>query len=148
MIDLSRGYDCGLALEQTHILNRRICLTNKAFTYMLAGLGIVLTDTPGQRPIAEDLGRNAIVYVPGDVETLARGLKRWAEDRAALQAARRASWEAARRRWHWEHPLERGTLLGAVESVVKGGASKGDRAPRNEALAGAGDRPNQVNTWQ
>ncbi len=117
MIRLAQGYDVGLALEQTHVLNRRICLTNKAFTYMLAGLAVMFTDTPGQRPLAVDLGQAARMYPPGDVAALARGLKAWAEDKAQLARARQAGWAAAQRRWNWEHPLERGALLSAVERV-------------------------------
>jgi glycosyltransferase involved in cell wall biosynthesis len=118
MVDLCRGYDVGLALEQEHVLNRALCLTNKAFTYMLGGLALVLTDTPGQRPLGLDVGEGAILYAPGDVPALAAGLKRWAEDKCILARARAAGWQAAQRRWHWEHPAERGALLGAVARAL------------------------------
>jgi glycosyltransferase involved in cell wall biosynthesis len=118
MVDLCRGYDVGLALEQKHVLNRALCLTNKAFTYMLGGLALVLTDTPGQRPLGLDVGEGAILYMPGDVPALAAGLKRWAEDKCILARARAAGWQAAQRRWHWEHPAERGALLGAVARAL------------------------------
>jgi glycosyltransferase involved in cell wall biosynthesis len=117
---LCRGYDIGLALEQVHILNRDLCLCNKVFSYMLAGLAIVCTDTKGQRPLAEDLGDGALLYKPGDVAVLAAGLRRWAEDPGALFRARQASWQAAERRWHWEHPRERGALIGALAQVFDG----------------------------
>ena len=123
MVDLCRGYDVGLSLEQGHVMNRALCLTNKAFTYMLAGLAVVLTSTPGHEPLILDLGAGALAYAPGDIETLAKGLGRWAGDRRALARARAASWEAARRRWHWEHPEERGALLRAVNGVLLAGAS-------------------------
>ena len=111
MVELCQGHDVGLAVEQGKELNRELCLTNKAFTYMLAGLAVVVTDTLGQRPIAEDLQDAAILYQPGDVEALARGLHRWVDNRDLLHRAKCAAWFAARRRWHWEHPLERGRLL-------------------------------------
>lgn len=118
MVDSCRGYDIGLSVEQGHVLNRALCLTNKAFTYMLAGLAVVLTDTPGQAPLARDIGGAALLYAPGDVTALAGGLKAWADDPTRLLAARRASWAAAERRWHWEHPLERGALLAAIDRVL------------------------------
>jgi glycosyltransferase involved in cell wall biosynthesis len=114
MIDACRGFDVGLATETGRPLNRELCLTNKVFTYALAGLAVAVTDTRGQRPVAEDMGEGVTLYRPGDVPTLAAGLRRWAECPQALLRAKRASWEAARRRWHWEHPLERGALLAAV----------------------------------
>ncbi len=119
MVDLCRDYHVGLALEMTEPLNRAICLTNKAFTYILAGLAVVFTDTPGQRGLATDLGPGAFLYSPGDVETLAQGLKLWATNPGQLLAARRAAWAAACRRWHWQHIDEEGTLLRAVREALR-----------------------------
>jgi glycosyltransferase involved in cell wall biosynthesis len=118
MVDLCRGYDVGLALEPGFSVNNGIALSNKAFTYILAGLAVVLTDTPGQRQLARDLGDGAIVYPPGEISRLADGLQRWAASRPALAEARRAAWESAQRRWHWEHPEESGALLRAVAKTV------------------------------
>lgn len=114
MIESCRSYDVGLAVEQGFSFNNTIALSNKAFTYMLAGLAVVFTDTPGQRPLAMDLGEAALLYQPGDAAALAAGLKRWAENRELLGAAKLAAWEAAKRRWHWQHAEERGALLKAV----------------------------------
>jgi hypothetical protein len=88
---------------------------------MLAGLAVVFTDTPGQRPLAEDLGNAALLYSPGNVAALAAGLKRWAEDKQQLLAAKHSAWDAACRRWHWHHDEERGALLQAVENVLRPG---------------------------
>ncbi|MGH9347691.1 MAG: hypothetical protein ACRD26_10545, partial [Vicinamibacterales bacterium] len=84
MVDACRGFDIGLAVEPGHTVNNALSLSNKALTYPLAGLALVLTDTPGQRALADDLGGQAIVYTPGRVAELAAGLLRWHEDRAAL----------------------------------------------------------------
>ena len=118
MVELAQGFDVGLALEQVHIRNRALCLTNKAFTYILAGLAVAFSDTPGQRPLARDLGEGAILYAPGDTATLAVGFKRWAGDTSLLARAKKAAWEAARRRWHWEHPDDRGALIRAVSGIL------------------------------
>jgi glycosyltransferase involved in cell wall biosynthesis len=118
MVEFCAGHDLGLATEQERPLNRSLCLTNKALTYILAGLPVAASATPGQVPLARDLGEGAFLYPPGDVAALAAGLRRWSEDRALLARARAAAWEAARRRWHWEHPLERGALLAAVERAI------------------------------
>jgi hypothetical protein len=112
------GHDVGLTLEQGHVLNRALCLGNKALIYVLAGLALAISDTPGQRPLALGLGEGAVLYRPGDVPALAAGLKRWAQDKALLARARALVWQAASERWHWEHPEERGALLGAVARVL------------------------------
>jgi glycosyltransferase involved in cell wall biosynthesis len=118
MIDRCRDFDVGLSPEQGIPPNRQLALTNKALTYPLAGLPVVLTDTPGQRELAQDLGKGALSYRPGSIADLADGLTRWLDEPKALGDAREASWEAARRRWHWRHPDERGALLDAVRRAV------------------------------
>ena len=118
MVDECRAFDLGVSAEQGHIRNRLLNLPNKATTYPLAGLPVVLTDTPGQRPLADDLGAGALVFSPGDHETLAGALAPLMADRDSLTRARDASWNAARTRWHWEHELERGALLSAVRSAL------------------------------
>lgn len=118
MVDLCRGYDVGLSPEQGRAFNKSVCLGNKPLTYILAGLPVVLTDTPGHRPLASDLETGSVLYRSGDVTELACALARWAGHRRELLVAKRAAWEAAKRRWHWEHALERGALLHAVEQAL------------------------------
>ena len=116
MVDLARGYDVGLALEQMTVLNHQLALSNKALTYILAGLAVAITDTPGQHALGVDLGGGLVP--PGDVDALASVLSRWAADPDALDRAKRAGWDAARRRWHWEHADERGALVSLVEAAL------------------------------
>jgi glycosyltransferase involved in cell wall biosynthesis len=118
MVDLARGYDIGLALEQLAPRNRQLCLTNKAFTYILAGMAVVLTDTPGQHALGVDLGPAAARVAVGDVDALAAAFAHWAANPAALDCAKRTAWARAAARWHWEHPDERGTLLRLVRGAL------------------------------
>ena len=118
MVDCARGYDVGLALEQMTPRNRQLCLTNKAFTYILAGVAVAITDTPGQHALGVDLGRAAALVPPADVDALAAAFARWAADPAELDCAKRTAWAAATRRWHWEHELERGRLLGLFHEAL------------------------------
>lgn len=117
MVESCRGFDAGISAEQRQIPNRRLSLPNKALTYPLAGLALVLTATEGHHPLAMDLDGAAVSYVPGDLDGLAAGLSRWSSP-PALRESRQAAWEAARRRWHWDHPLERETLVGAAEAAL------------------------------
>lgn len=118
MADDGRACDAGLATEASTPRNRGLALSNKALTYPLSGLALVLTETAGQAPLADSIGDACVRYSEGSVEALAGGLSVWLQDRAALTRAREASWEAARRRWHWEHPLEREALVAAMERVM------------------------------
>ena len=56
---------------------------------------------------------------PGDVESLARGFKKWSEDPQLLERGKEAAWAAARSRWHWEHPDERGKLVEAIAGIIQ-----------------------------
>ena len=57
MVEDCRAFDLGLASEQASTANRALCLSNKAATYPLAGLPVAITETPGQRRLADDLDR-------------------------------------------------------------------------------------------
>lgn len=129
MIQQARGYDVGLALEREAPLNKSICLSNKACTYLPAGLAVVLSDTIGQRRLAQAIGEAGLLYRSGDATALAAGLRRWWESPTQLIAARHAAWNAAQQRWHWEHPQERGRLLQAFEE------SAGPAAPRSQGVS-------------
>ncbi len=118
MIALCRDYDIGLALEDGAALNRQLSLSNKALTYILAGLAVVITDTEGQRGLARELAQGALTYRGGDLRSLAEGLRLWYREPARLLAARRAAWSAAVRRWHWEHPSQRGALIETVSGAL------------------------------
>jgi glycosyltransferase involved in cell wall biosynthesis len=118
MVDLARGHDVGLAIEQPLSRNRQLCLPNKTFTYILAGLAVAISDMPGQHALGVDLAPGGALVPPTDVEALAAVLTGWAEDPAALARARQAAWHAATRRWHWEHALDRGRLQDVVRQAV------------------------------
>ena len=84
MVDLARGFDVGLALDHGVPRNRTLCMANKPFTYILAGMAVVMFDTPGQHDLGVDFGRGAVLVPPGDVDALAGAFARWAADPAAL----------------------------------------------------------------
>jgi len=128
MVPLAQGYDLGLSGEEPTAINRRLCLGNKIFTYLAAGVPVLLSATPAQTRLGRELGRAALVYEPGDIAGLAEQLSCLANDSQARWQAHFAAREAAVHRWHWEHPEDRGALLDAV----------GDVLPLPEAEAGAG----------
>ena len=117
MVRLARGYDAGLSCEEPAVLNHRLCLGNKIFTYLAAGVPAILSRTPAQAAFAAGIGDAAIVYDHGDTQALGEQLQ------LLMTAGRRkltrcAARTAAERRWHWEHPLDRGALLAQIAGVV------------------------------
>ena len=118
IVDAVRGHDIGLALELSPPRNRAICLTNKALTYILAGVPVLLGDSEGQHDLGLELGRGAALVNPHDVDAIAAAIRAWAIDPAALDCAKRTAWHCAARRWHYEHESERGVLYERVRAVL------------------------------
>jgi glycosyltransferase involved in cell wall biosynthesis len=116
MVRLAAECDVGLALEQPVSQNRQICLTNKIFTYLLAGNAVIATATRGQQAIMETIGDAGFTYEPGDVNALACGLRLWYENRNILQQARQKSWDWGTRRFNWN--LEKKRLVQTVEGAL------------------------------
>src|ERR1700722_7176972 len=116
MIRAAAEFDVGLASEQPVSSNRDVCLTNKIFTYLLAGNAIAATATTGQRPIVEGIGKAGFLYSPGDICALANGLRRWSQDREQLQQARWAAWSRGTHPFNWD--VEKKKLLDIVRGVL------------------------------
>jgi glycosyltransferase involved in cell wall biosynthesis len=95
-------YDVGLALERPDRKHYALTVTNKLFSYMLAGLAIAATDTPGQREVQGGAPDAGFLYPAGNPAALAAGIRGWMEQRAALLRAQEAAWQAARTRFCWD----------------------------------------------
>ena len=95
-------YDVGLALERPQNRNYNLTVTNKIFSYMLAGLAVAATDTPGQREVMNQAPGAGFLYPAGDARSLRAMLEIWLKDRARLRQAQAAAWDAARSRFCWE----------------------------------------------
>jgi len=95
------SFDVGLALEAPLSRNRDVCLTNKVFTYLLAGNAIVATETEAQKEFFEKLPPVGFTYPSGDVDALVKRLDALVNDRQLLA---RFSWQArtqAEKRYNW-----------------------------------------------
>ena len=108
----------GLSLEDETIAHRAVCAPNKLFVCLAAGLAVIATSTRGQSAVLDDVGPGAFAVAAGDAESFGARLRYWHEQRSALDAARAAAHAAARRRWHFDHPLAGGRLIELVSSAV------------------------------
>ncbi len=95
-------YDVGLCLERPTHGNYAVTITNKLFSYLLAGLAVAATDTLGHREALEKAPSAGILYTAGDVQALAVKLQRWLDNPDALLFAQQAAWQAARTRFCWD----------------------------------------------
>jgi len=110
-------YDVGLALEAPTSRNRDLCLTNKLFNYLSAGLAIAATSTAAQSGLMENIADAGFLFSPGDYSRLADGLRAFAMDPHKLREAKMASLQAAHGRYSWS--VEQFKLMDAVDALLK-----------------------------
>lgn len=97
-------HDVGLALEQPRTWNRRVCVTNKIFTYLLAGVPAVATATEGQRRVCNRAPEATRLVAAGDAAALAAAVQDVLAEgtrarAAANQAAEQFNWEVEKKRY-------------------------------------------------
>jgi glycosyltransferase involved in cell wall biosynthesis len=95
-------YDVGLALERPDHQNYSRTVTNKVFSYLLAGLAIAATDTPGQREILDQVPTAGFLYPAGNPTVLAEKLGNWIDNPGLLLKAKQAAWDVARSKFCWD----------------------------------------------
>lgn len=113
MVRLSATYDIGLSLETPSTENHQICLGNKIFTYLLAGIPTLMSDTRAQRELQQSLGVGGMLVSLSDPATIAAALDELGESSARLAEAKRTAWRLGRERYNWD--VEKDFLLKAVD---------------------------------
>jgi len=116
MARLAASADLGLSIEERQPLNRDLCLTNKVFVYLLAGIPQLLSDTAAQRALAPELAEAGILADLRQPVATARQLDEFFSDPGRMASARRKAWELAMSRFCWD--VEKSTYLDSVRSVV------------------------------
>jgi glycosyltransferase involved in cell wall biosynthesis len=114
---LAAQHDVGLASELSTPPNRAISLTNKVFTYLLAGVPVLLSDTTAQRGLASELGQAARVVDLTAPDAIVDALSSWVQDPRALAAAKCAAWRLGQTKFNWDNEKER--FLQSVAQALK-----------------------------
>lgn len=110
------NFDLGLALELNQTdLNRQICLTNKIFAYLQAGLYIIATDTPAQKNFIERNPQHGCT-VGQSREELKAGLQSVIESIRSIRKEAVNRFQAAQK-YNFENESER--FLEMVKGAVK-----------------------------
>ena len=116
MVALAAEHTLGLSIEVVDSPNRAICLGNKIFTYLLAGVPVVLSDTPAQRRLAGQLGAAARIIDLANASEAAHELDAWISSTEQLARSRQAAWKLGERRFNWD--LEKEKFLASVEAAL------------------------------
>jgi len=136
MIALSSLYDIGLATEPGRDENNRVAMSNKLFTYLLAGNAVIATRTEGQQSFMNGIAPAGRCYEPGDVDALAEILRGWDDDRDDLENARLEAWRWGEETYNWE--LEKSKFLDLVERVLDSSGRRQQQALSAHAAGNVG----------
>lgn len=108
-------FDIGLALENKETLNREICISNKIFQYISAGLAIIATDTEGQKWVLNQAPEIGLIVEQNKMEVAANHINYWAEHLHELELAKRAALNIAQSKFNWD--LEKNKLLQQISTI-------------------------------
>jgi glycosyltransferase involved in cell wall biosynthesis len=117
LIKVASKFDIGLASEVPYCLNREYCLTNKIFTYLIAGNALALSDTKAQKEFLVEYPGIGMLYKHDDPRSLSSVLRFYAENRETLSTHQNNARELAEKKLNWE--MESKKLLTIVETVLQ-----------------------------
>lgn len=103
VINFASQFDIGLAVETSIPFNRDICLTNKIFTYIQAGLCVVASDTSAQAKLMNQYPEIGKIYQKNNPQALADVLRYFQQNRDELFKARSAAFDVAKSKLNWEN---------------------------------------------
>lgn len=123
---LASIYDIGFVGEPGQSESRRVALTNKIFTYLLAGIAVIASDIPAHLALVPAMGEAMHLFKAEDPQSLATALDALLLNPATLKAARKSAWKLGQEQFNWN--VERQVLLSAVERAVRPTAAESGRA--------------------
>ncbi|MHA6249250.1 glycosyltransferase family protein [Pontibacter sp. CAU 1760] len=116
IFEIASKCDVGIGSEVPHCLNREYCLTNKIFTYLLAGNALVLSNTLAQKRFLKDFPSLGFTYKSEDSNSLANILRQYIENPNLLALHQKNARKLALEKLNWE--TESKKFLNTVKEVL------------------------------
>ena len=116
IFEIASRYDIGLSIEVPDFINRDLCLTNKIFTYLLAGNCIIFSNTKAQVDFCKTYHDAGFLFDSGNDVQLANIIRELFINREKLELAKRRSLQLATDILNWEN--EQATFLKIVNQVI------------------------------
>ena len=114
---LASRYDVGLVGETGATANHHVALTNKLFTYILAGIPIIASDIHAHRRLALRLGPGMSLYPLDSAKGLAAAIDGFLDDGGAtLARAREHVYALGQQSLNWD--VEKAVLVRKVEESL------------------------------
>ena len=99
---IAAQYDIGLSIEEPFFENRNVCLTNKLFTYLLAGNCIIFSDTDAQKAFLQSYKKTGYLFESGNEKMLAETIENLYNHREMLEEVKKNNLELAANALNWE----------------------------------------------
>lgn len=116
---LASQYDAGLCGETGATENRKIALTNKQFSYLLAGIPVLMSDIPAHRAFSKEASDAVALFAVDDADSLAQTIDHILGDPDRLADMRAAAWRRGQMQFNWD--AEQAILLDQVDRVINAG---------------------------
>ena len=102
LIQFASEFDIGLCSEESMAFNRDLCLTNKLFTYLNAGLAILLSNTKAQQLFLNENPGIGFCYFKRDPCSLLNLIGLYMNDPILLKSHKQTSRHYATSKYNWE----------------------------------------------
>ena len=102
IISFASNFDIGIAAETGVPLNRDICLTNKIFTYIQAGLALIASDTTSQKHFFKQYPNLGFIYKKGQHDCLQKIITNYNTNRELLFRHRSNSYQYGQSTLNWQ----------------------------------------------
>lgn len=109
-------FDIGIASEKSEPLNRDICLTNKIFTYLQAGLPILCSNTRAQAQFMQHYDVAGKIYNNDDITSITGALMYYQNHPEALKSAKQHNYLLGQITLNWD--TEARKFLSLVEQTI------------------------------
>lgn len=116
LLEFASQFDIGIACETGYPANRDICLTNKLFTYIQAGLGLVVSNTKAQKLFVKEYPDCGMLYDKNSAESLKNVLKYYSVHPERLSEIRSYNLELGKSELNWD--LEKNIFLKIVAETL------------------------------
>lgn len=116
IFSIAAEYDIGLAGEIPDCYNKEICLSNKIFTYLLAGNCLLASDMQGQQDFIDQYSGIGFTYKHDDPKDLALKIENLYNDRQLLDQYRSNASALAVKELNWEK--EKGKWIPLIEKLL------------------------------
>ena len=110
-------FHIGLATETGVPFNRDICLTNKIFTYIQAGLVVLASDTQAQKQLLNTYPGLGAIYERGNIGEITSLIEKYYNNRNLLNKQKFTAYQLGKDKLNWEEESKK--FIGIVELQLK-----------------------------